>query len=562
MRWLRTSSALLLIGMALTLSACGGNSNSDSSAASAVDTDPPEVQLGERLFLETRFAEFFFANFNGDVNAPLASGDPVMNTSQTTGVPLPGPFVGQSMNCRGCHLVDELQDESGGGVRTYCDFARRSPVPQTNDGLVTTPRNSPPLVNATLTRGVPTLLHFDGEFASLHDLIIGTMTGRNFGWAPNQAATAISHIANVIRNDDGSNDLAKSFGGGGVPFSELLLGTNPRIPRRLRIPAAFRIDVSSATDQQIIEDVAALIGAYVDSLRFATDDDGFYIASPYDVFLKKNGLPRGPNPGETELAYSQRLLGLVSQISAPVFVTPKDGKFKFHQDQKFQFGAIELEGLKIFFKQPANPGDEHSGNCVACHTPPNFTDFQLHNTGASQLEYDAIFGSGAFAALSIPSIAVRNADFDLYLPPSANHPGANSRFRSPASLSDPGNADLGVWNIVGNPDIPAPQQAIMDILCTQFQLTGAACNADALLPLAIAYFKTPTLRDLGQSNPYLHNGSLTSVDDVVTFYVTTSRLAQQHQLRNAAPELSNMFIDQSDVAALSAFLNALNEDYN
>src|SRR5262249_747637 len=145
----------------------------------------------------------------------------------------------QSMNCRACHLVDELQDTTGGGVRTYCDFARRSPIPANGDSLATTPRNSPPLVNATLSRGVPTLLHFDGEFATLDDLIIGTLTGRNFGWSPTQASTATAHIANVIRNDNGKNDLAKSFGGGGIPYATLLLGTSSKIPKRLVLPAQY-----------------------------------------------------------------------------------------------------------------------------------------------------------------------------------------------------------------------------------------------------------------------------------------------------------------------------------
>ena len=544
------------------MAAACGNDSGPARAASTVDTDPPEVQLGERLFLETRFAEFFFAHFDGDVNHSLSSGDSVMDTSQTIGTPLPGPFKGQSMNCRACHLVDELQHNRGGGVRTYCDFAPRSPVPQNGDGLVTTPRNSPPLVNATLARSVSALFHFDGEFASVDDLIIKTMTGRNFGWAPMAAATATAHIANVIRNDNGKNALARSFGGGGISYAMLLRGVDPKIPPRLLIPAGYRIDVTAASDDTIVQAVAALIHAYVDSLRFATDADGLYVGSPYDVFLEQNRLPRTPDPGETGIAYSQRLLGQISQLSSPVFVTPRDGKFRFHRGQKFQFGPAELAGLKTFFTQPASPGAPHSGNCVACHTPPNFTDFQMHNTGASQIEYDAIFGAGAFAALTVPDLSDRNANFDQFLPPSANHPNATSRFRSPASLGSPGNTDLGAWNIVGNPDIPNPQQALSDLLCGEFQLSGPNCNADALLPLSVAYFKSPTLRDLGQSGPYLHNGAMNTVSDVVTFYLTVSGLAQRQLLRNGSPELSSVFIDSDDVAPLTAFLNALNEDYN
>src|SRR4026209_1801006 len=34
----------------------------------AFKADPPEVSLGERLFLETRFAQWFFARSKGDAN--------------------------------------------------------------------------------------------------------------------------------------------------------------------------------------------------------------------------------------------------------------------------------------------------------------------------------------------------------------------------------------------------------------------------------------------------------------------------------------------------------------
>src|SRR5262245_23601268 len=125
--------------------------------------DPAEVGIGERLFLETRFAQFFAANATG-VNAPLAAGDPVVATVQTVAGSIPGPFAGQSINCRSCHFVDDLKDVPGGGNRSYADFARRSPVPGRDDGHVTTPRNSPSLVNASLQRGRPFFLHFDGEF--------------------------------------------------------------------------------------------------------------------------------------------------------------------------------------------------------------------------------------------------------------------------------------------------------------------------------------------------------------------------------------------------------------
>jgi cytochrome c peroxidase len=102
----------------------------------------------------------------------------------------------------------------------------------------------------------------------------------------------------------------------------------------------------------------------------------------------------------------------------------------------------------------------------------------------------------------------------------------------------------------------------LEILCGQFILSGPACTAGAVLPLATSYFKTPTLRDLGQSAPYLHNGSKNTIEDVISFYITTPAIARNGELRNGSPELSKVNIDETDLKALAAFLRSLNEDYD
>jgi hypothetical protein len=128
--------------------------------------DPPEVTIGERLFLETGFAQYFAAHFSGDVNKPLSQGDPTVNHVQTTAGKFPGPFAGQSMNCRSCHFVDELGEEDGGGNRTYADFTRRSPVPAREDGHTTVPRNA---LNLTIGRfKTPTLRDLGHSQPYLH----------------------------------------------------------------------------------------------------------------------------------------------------------------------------------------------------------------------------------------------------------------------------------------------------------------------------------------------------------------------------------------------------------
>ncbi|HEY1251784.1 MAG TPA: cytochrome c peroxidase, partial [Thermoanaerobaculia bacterium] len=507
---------------------------------SGADVDPPEVQVGERLFLETRFAQYFAAHGAG-TNVPLAAGDPAMEALPTSDGPLPGPFAGLSMNCRNCHLVD---DTAGAPTRTYADYSRQSLVPSRADGQERTPRNSPSLVNANLARPVPFLLHFDGEFASLDDLVRGTLTGRNFGWLPGEAPQAIAQIARVIREDDGSDANAQGFGG--VPYRTLLTGTDPSIPAELVLPAEYRLDAASADDAAIFAAVARLISAYTVSLAFAN-------ASPYDAFLAKNGLPAAPDPGESDLAYSRRLRAAVEALADPVFVGPGDGEFSEH-DQEFVFGPDELKGMKIFFREPLPQtlaGDPRylsprTGNCIACHAAPNFTDFSFHNTGVAQEEFDAAEGDGAFAALFVPDLGERAAHPDAFLPATAAHPAGSGVFRRPP-------LDLGVWNVYGNPDFPAPQAALAGIL--------GPLSAQTLRD-SIARFKTPGLRDLGQSGPYLHTGRKRDLEEVLELYAASSAKQRAGGLRNGADELSGMFLGEGDIDPLAAFLRALNEDYN
>jgi hypothetical protein len=599
--------------------------------------------IGERLFLETRFAQFFFTNSGGNANFQLPAGDPVMNTTASIYGALPGPFAGQSMNCRACHLVEEHENV---GNRTYADFAPRSPIPYNGDARAQTPRNAIDLVNSLLPHPSPLFLHYDGQFATPQDLIITTLTGRNFGWKPTEYATAISHIVHIIRDDDGSGGLAQQYGG--WSYAQALAGL-PQIQSQYLILPSYRLfdvtvtntaDSNYVSDDLIISDLAALIQAYLETLVFSQDASGLFNGSPYDVFLIKNGLPRTPSTNETPLQYSQRLLQLIVDLPSAQYVTdPADGHFATH-DQLFQFGPTELAGLRIFFAQGTTPpsgGNQGMiGNCVACHSPPAFTDFIFHNTGAAQEEYDAIFGAGAFMNLVVPGLCERETNYDAYLEPTTNHPNALGTFITPPSLAQPGQVDLGLWNVFANPDLPAAQaglQAILpqltSILPTPPQISGAAMIGNSFvfrgaegtpgwtyyvlastnltfppadwniistnifdaqghfsftnatlpdtqefyqlavggpspafaLPRMIALFKTPNLRDLGSSEPYLHTGRMDTIEDVIAFYQNFSSLARTGAVRNAAPQLSGVSLSNSAVTPLAAFLRSLNEDY-
>jgi len=146
--------------------------------------------------------------------------------------------------------------------------------------------------------------------------------------------------------------------------------------------------------------------------------------------------------------------------------------------------------------------------------------------------------------------------------------------------------DLGIWNVFANPDFPASQRRIRRILCVDVLTAGlpglsvssaqgddtldrliesatfaGRCSEQALLPTSVAVFKTPGLRDLGHSAPYMHTGQFDTLEQIVTFYRVSSDLERAGRLRNGDRELAGIRLTDQDVGPLTAFLKALNEDY-
>ncbi len=483
-----------------------------------------EARIGERLFLERRFAQAVAVATGRNVNVEPAK---------------------SAMSCATCHVPP-----GAASSRAFCDDAPRSAIPERGDGRHTTPRNSPTLVEA-LAGPAGALLHYDGEFATPEALVAETYVGRNFGWLPGEHADARRHFARVIREDDGRGSLAQRFGG--KSYATLLRGTAASIPEGWRLPPSARIDPTAATDEQIVAACAQLVVAYLQTLGFSRDANGAFNGSPYDAFLVANRLPQAPAAGETPREYARRLGELIASLKAPRFID-EPARARAH-GRSFRFGETELRGLRAFFKAAVgNAQHDGAGNCAECHVPPQFTDFKFHNTGAAQDEYDALHGAGSFARLTLPSVDERSAEYDRWLQPTPAHPGARGVFASPAAADAPGRADLGVWNVYANPDLPAPQPALERIA----NPAGLRTRAQVLSSL-VATFKTPGLRGLGESAPYLHTGRAATLDDVVRFYRRMSELAHVGRLRNAPPEFFAMRLGESE--PLVAFLRSLDEDF-
>lgn len=542
------------------LLAAGCSKSSDSVAASGAEDLPPrqdipaEHSVGERLFREPRFAQYFAAHSGSDVNRRLSQGDPALDLLTLGSGTVASPFAGSTQSCASCHLTDQAIGLPGGGLRAMNDFAPRVRFTERPDGARVATRNVPSLVDVTVA---PRRLFFaDGEYSRLDAVIEGSLLGRKLGWMADERLAAVSQVASVIRNDDGQGALAREFGG--LSYTELLDLRESELPDELLLPEKYRLDVATASDEQLVDAVVALLGAYLESRSLSRNLAGELDGSPYDAFLELNELPRTPAAGETDIEYARRLRNEVDALAAPVFVEAGgDNRFVTH-DQDFAFGANELEGLRSFLREPGAVGPV--GNCVACHAPPRFTDDLFHNTGVSQAEYDGVHGAGRFMQLVTPTFDERNRRPGLHLPPTEAYPMAPSTNRYRANLGLPELADLGLWNVFANQSMPEPQGVIRAALTELHGAKIAGATDAELLELTEAVFRTPSLRNLGHSAPYGHDGAFADLKLMLEHYPRAAQLTRDGFMRNPDPRLADVELTPADLPALAAFLRSLNED--
>lgn len=150
-----------------------------------------------------------------------------------------------------------------------------------------------------------------------------------------------------------------------LSYSVIFKSTDSRITSDILLPPSQRLDVSTATDMQVVNEVAMCIAQYMKDLLFQKDQFRRYIGSPYDNFLRVNHLQQAPLAGETKAHYNLRLYQQVVALTSPIYITPANGSFKYH-NQPYQFGPLELQGLKIFLASAiVGVVNAHAGNCAA-----------------------------------------------------------------------------------------------------------------------------------------------------------------------------------------------------
>ena len=489
--------------------------------------------LGERLFNEFRFSAFFAQESRGNVNYKLTKGSPAVEEIETLIGSAQSPFTGTATSCASCHMVDQGLDIDGIGMRGYNDASKRTPILyREEDRRELTLRNTPALIGLHSKYTAHSFVHFDGELNGTKATVLGNFTGRNMGWLSSEKSNAIKHLASVIKEDNGKGELALEFGGS---YRKIFLAMDPTIENDLRLDPEYRMDVSKASVEEIISKVEEMIFIYVKNIDFESDDSGNYSGSAYDKFLEINNISRGPKKTQSIISYTNELIEKIKKLDRPKYIE------SFSLDthgRKSQFREEEFKGLKTFL----NLKGSKRGMCVQCHLPPLFSDTQFHNIGVSQNEYDNVHGVGSFMKLKIPTLKIKEEN--------------DIKFLSIPKLENKLNADLGAWNFFKSNKNDDFSNFIRKLFCSDNN-----CDDEFLSQIMISRFKTPTLRNLGHSAPYLHDGSAKTLEEVMEVYVKNSELSKNGKLRNSAPQIKRMNISAAETSEITSFLKSLDEVY-
>ena len=271
---------------------------------------------------------------------------------------------------------------------------------------------------------------------------------------------------------------------------------------------AFASKYDGASPEELIEHMARATADFMRTLVSSFD-------SPYDRFIEANGISPEPS-GESTVRYAGTILERLYALTT-------NGKLKLVEG----FDEKALEGYRVFMR---TEGLDSVGNCVTCHVPPLFMDDSYHNTGVSEMEYDGIHGTDSFSRVEIPHRRYN-----------ANPP---KEFGSSPNRWDKTRVDLGHWNFADMDTSP---------------LYRDGDTPEEFFYRTVAVFKTPTLRHLGSTDPYMHSGEFDYVGWALMQKVEAAFLARMGQLRNGDEEMKGVHITRDDVPALVAFLNALND---
>ena len=196
------------------------------------------------------------------------------------------------------------------------------------------------------------------------------------------------------------------------------------------------------------------------------------------------------NAGKAIEAYERQIVS----VNAP-FDQFLEGLLEDDMEKVGRLSEEAQRGLKIFMG---------SGSCHLCHTGPWFTNLEFHNIGLES--------------------------------PPGPLPDIGRTQGVEGVLQDTFNG-LGAYS-------DAPEASVNDKL--RFLKRNASLTDGA--------FKTPTLRNIAQTGPYMHDGRFEQLDDVLSFY---NELPGTASVGHREESLQPLELSDDDRRALRSFLESL-----
>jgi hypothetical protein len=219
--------------------------------------------------------------------------------------------------------------------------------------------------------------------------------------------------------------------------------------------------------------------------------------------------------------------GLAVQLYEATLVSDQTPFDRYAMGDTTALTAQQVEGLQVFNIQ---------GRCASCHSVPTFTGATVANAGDERLERMRM-GDGALAVYD-------NGFYNTGVRPITEDPGnggvdpfgnplSDARYLQQLNAPYPINSSIVTT-------VPGPLQA------------GERTAVDGA-------FKTPGLRNVELTGPYMHNGGLATLRQVVDFYNRGGDFAHQN-MASLDPRIAPLGLSDDQKNALVAFMLALTDE--
>ncbi len=229
--------------------------------------------------------------------------------------------------------------------------------------------------------------------------------------------------------------------------------------------------------------------------------------------------------------------GLAIQLYESTLVSDQTPFDRWAEGQS-TLSAQQIHGFQVFLT---------NGKCVSCHAGPEFT--------AASVRYLQGRGEVAYMPTRTGSALYDEGFYNIGVRPIAEDPGVAAIGGGGVSLSHAVQASTGV---VIDPDIARHELCPGDAVL----LPGGGCAQSPIefmlgLPVSVeGTFKTPGLRNVALTGPYMRTGGLATLEQVMDFYARGGDFDSP----TLHLDMDDIVLAPGDRAALVAFMESLTDD--